>query len=371
MLTDINLHQFKRFKDESIELFPLTLMTGINGMGKSTVIQSLLILRQSFDKGELQNNRKIVIEDKELVNLVSPDDMLSSEADDNTVSIELVDSERNLAKWSVTAQGDSNTLPYKYDKSVGDIYKCSLFRSDFQYLNAERIGPRASYDRLTITKQHSPIGYRGEYVANRILQAVTSIEKVELKDVIVKGFSENVYDQLSAWVSEIIYPGTKVSIDGSDASKINLIYSFSTEQTKTFNPLNIGFGFSFALPVILAILTAKPGMLIIVENPEAHLHPRGQSRMGRLLALAVQSGLQIIVETHSDHLLNGIRVAVKQGKLDCNKAHIHYFTSEKEELNEFKYKISFAIEEDGGLERWPEGFFDEWDRMLGELLKDK
>lgn len=371
MLTDINLHQFKRFKDESIELFPLTLMTGINGMGKSTVIQSLLILRQSFDKGELQNNGKIVIEDKELVNLVSPDDMLCSEADDKTVSIELIDSDKNLAKWSVTAQGASNTLTYRYDKNVGDIYKCSLFRSDFQYLNAERIGPRATYDRLTVSRQHSRIGYRGEYVASRLLDAVTNIEKVELKGVLIEGFNENVYDQLSAWVSEIIFPSTKVSIDGSDASKIDLIYSFSTEQTKTFNPLNIGFGFSFALPVILAVLTAKPGMLLIVENPEAHLHPRGQSRMGRLLALAVQSGVQIIVETHSDHLLNGIRVAVKQGKLDCSKTHIHYFTSDKVELKEFKYKISFAIEEDGGLERWPGGFFDEWDNMLDELLKDK
>lgn len=371
MLSDINLHQFKRFKDESVELYPLTLMTGINGMGKSTVVQSLLLLRQSFDKGELQNNSKLVIEDKELVNLVSPDDMLCSDADDKTVSIELVDDKKNAAKWVVVAEGKSNTLPYKYERNDGDIYSSSLFSEEFQYLNAERIGPRVTYDRLSVTKPHSPIGYRGEFVANRILETVTNIEDVKLKDVLIEGVSAKVYDQLSAWVSEIIYPGTKVSIDDSDGSKINLQYSFKDEQTKTFNPLNIGFGFSFALPVILAILTAKPGSLIVIENPEAHLHPRGQSRMGRLIALAVQSGVQILVETHSDHLLNGIRVAVKQGKLNCNKTHIHYFTADKVELRDLKYKISFAIEEDGGLERWPTGFFDEWDKMLDELLKDK
>ncbi len=370
MLTDINLYQFKRFKNESVELYPLTLMTGINGMGKSSVVQSLLILRQSFDRGELQNNSKLVIEDKELVNLVSPDDMLCSDAEDKIVSLELVDNKKNAAKWVVVAEGNSNTLVYKYERKDGDIYSSSLFNNDFQYLNAERIGPRVTYDRLSVTRPHSPVGYRGEFVANRLLEAVTDIEDVKLKDVLLGGASTKVYDQLSAWVSEIIYPGTKVSIDDSDGSKINLQYSFKDEQTKTFNPLNIGFGFSFALPVILAILTAKPGSLIIIENPEAHLHPRGQSRMGRLIALAVQSGVQIIVETHSDHLLNGIRVAVKQGKLDCSKTHIHYFTADKIQLQDLKYKISFAIDEDGGLERWPSGFFDEWDKMLDELLKD-
>ncbi len=369
MLTDINLHQFKRFKDESIELFPLTLMTGINGMGKSSVLQSLLILRQSFDKGELQNNGKIVIEDKELINLVSPDDMLSSDAEDKIVSIELIDSEKNLAKWSVTAEGVSNTLSYRYDKFEGDIYKCSLFSNRFQYLNSERIGPRVTYDRLTVTKPHSPIGYRGEYVANRILEALTNVEKVELRDILIKEYTDNVYDQLSAWISEIIYPGTKVSPDGSDANKINLIYSFNDEQTKTFNPLNVGFGFSFALPVIVAILTAKPGTLLIVENPEAHLHPRGQSRMGRLLALAAESGLQIIVETHSDHLLNGIRVAIKKGELNYNKARIHFFGS-KSRSKDSQSRQSFSIEDDGSLERWPADFFDEWDNMLSELIRE-
>lgn len=90
--------------------------------------------------------------------------------------------------------------------------------------------------------------------------------------------------------------------------------------------------------------------------------------MGRLIALAVQSGLQVIIETHSDHLLNGIRVAVKQGYLDCNKTQIHFFTDQFVEHD--KSKISFAIEEDGNLERWPEGFFDEWDKSLDELLKE-
>lgn len=367
MLTDINLFQFKRFKDEFIELFPLTLLTGINGMGKSSVVQALITLRQSFDRGDLQNNNKLVIEDKELVNLISPNDMLCADAESKDVSITLVDDKDNKATWSVIAEGKSNSLPFTYKENEGNIYSSALFDESFQYLNAERIGPRVSYDRLSVNRPHSPIGYSGEYTASRILEAVNNLEEVQLEKVLLRAFSKKVYDQLSAWISEIIYPDTKVAIDGSDSSKIDLKYTFKDQPTKTFNPMNIGFGFSYALPVILAVLTGKKNSLLIVENPEAHLHPKGQSRMGRLLALAAESGMQIIVETHSDHLLNGIRVATKKTELSSNKTQIHYFTGNQS--NKSNCKISFAIEEDGSVERWPSGFFDEWDNMLNELLR--
>ena len=370
MLTELNLYQFKRFKNEPIELFPLTLLTGINGMGKSSVVQSLLVLRQSFDKGELQHKKNLIIEDDKLANLISPDDMLCADADDKKVAITLEDDKENKATWAVKAEGKINTLPFEYENQVGDIYASALFADTFQYLDAERIGPRVDYDRLTVTRPHSPLGYRGEFVASRILDAVNSkTDEVLLSKVILEGGSKKVYDQISLWISEIIYPGTKVSIEGSDASKVDIKYSFKDQPLKTFNPMNIGFGFSYALPVIVAVLTAKPGSLLIVENPEAHLHPKGQSRMGRLLALAAESGLQIIAETHSDHLLNGIRVAVKRTELNCNKTQIHYFTTNPLKTTEAQ-KLSFAIEEDGSLERWPAGFFDEWDNMLTELLKD-
>lgn len=365
MLTDLKLVQFKKFKDESIELFPLTLLTGINGMGKSSVIQALLVLRQSFDRGELQNNKNLVIEDKELTNLISPDDMLNADAESTDVSITIEDDNIGSVTWKVKAEGKSNTLPL-INNVPNDRYALSLFSNTFQYLKAERIGPRATYDRLTVTRPHSPIGYSGEFVANRILEAVNQLEEVQLGKVKIQGQSSQVYDLLSHWMSEILYPDSKVVLGSSDASKIDLEYTFKNQPTKKFNPLNIGFGFSYVLPVILAILTSKPGSLLLVENPEAHLHPRGQSRMGHLLALAAESGLQIIVETHSDHLLNGIRVAIKQNKLSSNKTQIHFFTEEFKGTN----KQSFAIEEDGSLERWPKGFFDEWDNMLTELLKD-
>jgi predicted ATPase len=373
MLTNIELFQFKRFKHENIELAPLTILTGINGMGKSSIIQALLVLRQSFDNGGLQNHKEITIENKELANLISPDDMLCSKADSKDVKISLTNDYSTIASWNMKAVGTSNTLPATFNSENGDIYSSPLFLSSFQFLNAERIGPRVSYDRLTVTRRHSPIGVRGEFTASRILEALNKNEKVEIPNVAIKGLDNSIYNQLSAWVSEIIYPGTKVSVDDSDASKITMQFAFKEEQTKTFNPLNVGFGFSFALPVILAVLTAKPGSMLIVENPEAHLHPKGQSRMGILLALAAQNGVQIIIESHSDHLLNGIRLVVKGddifGKLDSDKAIIHFFNSESQDDSKNTYKRTLRITPKGKLDGWPNGFFDEWESNLRKLLK--
>ena len=93
---------------------------------------------------------------------------------------------------------------------------------------------------------------------------------------------------------------------------------------------NAGFGISYALPIVVAALRAAAGGLLLVENPEAHLHPAGQSRIGGFLARVAADGVQVFVETHSDHVLNGIRVAVADGSaaLLPEQAAIHFFRVE-------------------------------------------
>src|SRR5262249_12397465 len=91
-------------------------------------------------------------------------------------------------------------------------------------------------------------------------------------------------------------------------------------------PTNMGFGITYGLPVILAGLTAGTGGVLVVENPEAHLHPAGQSQMGIFLATMASAGVQIVVETHSDHILNGLRRAIGERRvLAASDAIVHYF----------------------------------------------
>ena len=373
MLSELNLFQFKRFKDEEIDLYPLTLLTGINGMGKSSVIQSLLTLRQSFDKGELVQRSQIIIDD-ELTNIVSPDAMLSSSAKNSTVAFSLKDREGNAMRWSMQAQGTSNTLKAESSESSGDIFKANLFADTFQYLSAERLGPRLVYERSTTRRYHSPLGYSGEFTADRILSALTNLDQSSLPTFNGVNKDSTVYDELSFWLGEIVYPGSRVSANVAGASQIELTYAFKEERTMVFNPLNVGFGFSYALPVILAILIAKKGSLLIVENPEAHLHPKGQSRMGMLLAIAAMNGIQIITETHSDHVLNGIRMIIKggtpYGEVAQGLVKVHFFQRSKDSENGLtEVKRSLDFYSDGSVSGWPEDFFDEWENSLRFLIQ--
>jgi predicted ATPase len=149
-----------------------------------------------------------------------------------------------------------------------------------------------------------------------------------------------------------------------------LRYSFVTgeQRSNRYRSTSVGFGITYVLPVLVAVLSSAPGSIVLVENPEAHLHPKGQVRIGELLARAAAIGIQVIVETHSDHVLNGIRLAVHSGKIEPESVAFHYF-SRVEEAGRVRASVeSPKIDKDGRLDRWPEGFFDEWDKSLERLL---
>src|SRR5262249_11560138 len=116
-------------------------------------------------------------------------------------------------------------------------------------------------------------------------------------------------------------------------------------------------------------LSARPGALLLIENPEAHLHPRGQRRMGELLAAAASAGVQIVAETHSDHALNGVRLSVQDGKLAPDNVAIHFFSRTETNGKTRLVTASPTIDPNGRISDWPEGFFDEWDSALAQLLK--
>ncbi|MGH8532219.1 MAG: AAA family ATPase [Gammaproteobacteria bacterium] len=175
---------------------------------------------------------------------------------------------------------------------------------------------------------------------------------------------------LESWLQEIS-PGTELHVEmHSEMDLVNLRYSFVTgeQRSNRYRSTSVGFGITYVLPVLVAVLSSAPGSIIIVENPEAHLHPRGQVRIGELLARAAAGGVQVIVETHSDHVLNGIRVAVHAGLIKPESVALHFF-SRVEDAGRVRSSVeSPVIDRDGRLDRWPEGFFDEWDRSLERLL---
>jgi predicted ATPase len=163
--------------------------------------------------------------------------------------------------------------------------------------------------------------------------------------------------------------------ENSSLNTFEIRYQFNSTQagvvpTNEFSAENVGFGISYVLPLIVVILSAKPSSLILIENPEAHLHPKAQSKLIELMALAAQNGVQILVETHSDHIINGTLVAVKKYEthqgIAHNKVKIYYFhRSDNHHTTEV---TNLPVLEGGQIKNPPTGFFDQIETDLETLM---
>lgn len=107
--------------------------------------------------------------------------------------------------------------------------------------------------------------------------------------------------------------------------------------------------------------------VFLVENPEAHLHPKGQSHIGYFLAMMAFAGVQIIAETHSEHVLNGIRIAALKNKISPEEICIHFFSINKEEGG-IRHRVEqICLTDRMDLESWPDGFMDQEEEDLRTL----
>ncbi|WP_339782770.1 DUF3696 domain-containing protein [Paenibacillus sp. FSL R7-0313] len=364
MIKNVQLQNFKCFETLNVELSNLNVLCGINSMGKSTLVQALLLLRQSYDLGSISHGLHL---NGEMVNIGIGVDLLYRDSNRDEISVDITAQSHNF-HWNFDYSRDSDYIKL-ISESIdhSEFETLNLFQPNFSYISADRIGPqrfyKKSYHQVVEKKQ---VGYKGELFADYLAEGGLD-EKVSNSSVLYKGTDNGLLLQTEAWLSEIS-PDIKLGIEeNKQVGVVGVSYAVGG-ASYSFNPLNVGFGISYVLPVIVSILKAKPGDLIIIENPEAHLHPKGQRKMGELIAKACAGGVQIIVETHSDHLLNGFRLAVKKKELDRNMIRINYFYRYLLENRLIHAKSSPAILDDGSLSDWPDGFFDEWDKAIEELF---
>ncbi len=371
MISQLRLKNFKCFADQNLEMKVLTLLSGLNGTGKSSVIQSLLLLRQSYQQGRLPEKGLALTGD--LIWIGTARDALFEGAQEMQIGFKVSWDNDAVAEWNFDYNRDSDFIRLVSDPVKKEIFDTSLFNDNFHYLQAERIGPRTSFKMSDYqVRQHRQIGTRGEFAAHFL----SSFEDEKIPNHSLNhplGKSLQLRSQVEAWLGEIS-PGTRLSLKPhSGMDLVELQYSFSTGKllSNQYRPTNVGFGITYTLPILVAILSAKKGSLLLIENPEAHLHPKGQARMGELIARAASAGVQIIVESHSDHLLNGMRMSVHSGKIKPEQVKLYYFTRKEGETQAYSDVISPRIDQDGRIDKWPEGFFDEWDKSLDELLKPR
>lgn len=372
MITRVKIENFKSHLDTIVNLSNLTILAGVNGMGKSSFIQSLLLLRQSFFKNQLLG---IELLNGDLCKVGSIQDAIALSAEENTIRFGIADNgyqpELNL-EFKFTDSELSKTFIPCYS-TIGEIplSRLSLFNSNFQYLSAYRNGPNDEFPADTYQVEHleqiSVKEGRGEMTAHYIdffgnkSIAIEALRHPNAHDDLLK-------TQIGLWLREFSR-NINLHISQSTETSYKVEYSFDREKnfpTTRFKSKNVGFGITYDLPLLTAILSAKPNDLIIIENPEAHIHPTAQATLMELICKAAEAGVQFIIETHSDHIINGALVATKKEIIRPDSISMYYF--DRDETKHFTKPIYLPVLSGGKISRPPKGFFDQIDIDLETLM---
>ena len=380
MLSKLHVKNFKSHRDTTIEFGNLTLLAGMNSSGKSSLIHALLLLRQSFLKGRLDQGLDL---NEPLCRIGTGQDVLYRLADSNILTIEITADEAFKFACDVENVLNGTFLPKSNysDNAVRDkVALVSLFNNNFQYVSSLRFGGRSHFDQydyeVVEQRQVSRALGQGECVAHFLDRFGAD----QTTNYLFDGNDYALADQVELWLRRIS-DGVTMEVKRSTTGGFDITYGYAYDGLKPILGLkaeNVGYGVSHSLPVVVALLAAKPGSLVVLENPEAHLHPRGQAELAKLIARVAQSGVQVIVETHSDHILNGVLVATKLYEsatakqkfegLDRKKVKI-YSVDKDSKAPTVALATEIKIEEGGRIDHQPSGFFDQAEKDLGYLMR--
>lgn len=372
MLTQIDLRHFKCFETLKLPLGSLTLLSGANSSGKSSVLQALVLLHQTMREHEWSSRLML---NGASVELGTVFDVIDQVHGRRSCEIVLWDSdtsylwefsggreEMSMAVTRVRSGNIAEELPVILHRLIPRSHSGELAERlcRLEYLTAERLGPRETYP-LEDPQRTSVVGPRGEHAVSVLFSGG---DLYVLKGLTLEGVVPTRLRQVEARMSRF-FPGCELNLVKVPQANAVTLGIRTTRSTDFHRPIHTGFGLTQVLPIVVAALSADEGGLLLIENPEVHLHPAGQAAMGEFLAEVSAAGVQVILETHSDHVLNGVRRAVKKGILAPDQAALHFFRRRQDEKEELAVQVESPImDNDGNVDSWPDGFFDQFDKDM-------
>ncbi|GAA1880733.1 DUF3696 domain-containing protein [Lapillicoccus jejuensis] len=353
MIKSLELVAFKKFAHFQMPMRSLTVLTGLNGSGKSTITQSLLLAHQA----SLSKAPTVPLTAEPGLDLGEEEDVLHEAATSDHVEINISDGFDH--RWTFQV-GAGRELPHLYVLNRPAVPPAPFGSSALTYLSAERLGPRTSHQTVAVEDARTAVGEDGRFVAHALAvnaqMQVSAARRHESAGNVI-----TLPAQTEAWLSSVVGP-TQIETALVPRTRVVTMHVRPRGSGRWLLPTNTGFGISYTLPVIVAGLLAPKNGLLIVDAPEAHLHASAQASIGAFLATIAGSGVQVVVETHSEHVLNGIRRAVAINKvLPSAEVGLVFFGAEG---------ASFpTMDDQGRLDHWPPLFFDQLDTDLGELTR--
>ncbi len=368
MLTRLDLKNFKCFELLRLPLEPLTLLSGSNASGKSSVLQALVLLHQTMREHEWSTRLML---NGESIKLGSVSDVVDKIHGRKSFEICLIDDDQTY-EWTFVGERTEMSMEIecveindkKYNQPgflrfllpLNVCDKPSLPRrlTGLTYITAERIGPREVY-ALEDRQIASVVGPAGEHAVSVLHWGR---DNPILDQLVVQNEPNTLLRQVEARM-RMFFPGCGLVVQQIPQANAVTLGLRTSSDTDFHRPIHVGFGLTQVLPIVIAALSASEGDILLIENPEVHLHPAGQALMGQFLADVATAGVQVILETHSDHVLNGIRRAVKSNRIKPEQVAIHFFRQRSEEIAQV---TSPLLDSSGNIDSWPDGFFDQFDK---------
>ncbi|MEE7463112.1 hypothetical protein MFUR16E_18610 [Methylobacterium fujisawaense] len=362
MIISTEIRGFKPFEAARFELAPLTVLTGLNGSGKTSLIQTMLLAREA----SMSRTPSVPLNGPFGLELGTAEDVLNWESD-GPISVTITGSGGEVSEWRLGIPEEEAMYLDVVQRPDQPLKAFGGKPRSFTYLSAERLGPRGFAATSPLAERDLELGEHGEFCAHvlSVLGDKPIVHVQRSHPAYTEDAPRLLKYEVEHWLSEIARP---VEISGERLAGSTLAeLRFRTEGTTWVRSTNMGFGVTYALPIILAGLIAEPDGFLMVENPEAHLHPAGQSRVGVFLAWLAGKDVQVMVETHSDHVLNGIRRGIAEfSYLPAPNALVHWFGGFGPDAGANRVK-TLRIGEGGNVSDWPRGFFDQYQLDVASL----
>ena len=375
MITRLDLHHFKCFSLLKLPLAPLTLLSGTNASGKSSVLQVLASLHQTIREHEWSTRLML---NGNAVRLGTVADVVDQVDGGRTLRVAVHD-EDGLHEWAFTGERTQLSMQVAYAAAGQKCEKaperlrwllpvsCShrslphRLRDLTTYLTAERLGRQDRCYPLDDPQLAPVVGRAGEHAVS-VLQS--GAETPVVPRLAVDGIPPTRLPQVEVRMAGF-FPGCELAMKTVLRASAVRLGVRTSRDTGFHRPVHTGFGVTQVLPIVVAALSADVDSLLLIENPEAHLHPAGQAKMGEFLADVASAGIQIVAETHSDHVLNGVRRAVKDERLAPDDVAVHFFRPRRGDAEDDSPQVRTPVlDRHGNFDVWPEGFFDQFDKDM-------
>lgn len=341
MITQLKIKNFKCLTEENLIIKPLTILSGVNSSGKSTVIQSILTpckILGEYGTGlsdistSFSEIRNIYQNAKELnIEIIRNNSTLFSFVQTNE-------------KWNISARKIHNKKTDSKDEIMAIVRTNVSFEENIYYLSANRNGTEF-LSRLSHTYKS---GTNGEF-----LLGTFELEKsrVLIDKLISDQNSFTLSTQLNYWLSYIL--SIPLELITEKRSSDNIEVRYKSDKTLSLIPSQLGSGVGYLTKILILCLRAKPNDLILIENPEIHLHPAAQAKLADFFIFIANAGIQVIIETHCEHLIYKLQYNIYKKRIDSNQVTLFY----KQDFNSSFQNIT--LENDGKFKiDFPTGFFD-------------